>query len=118
MPADRSPLAAAAEALLKAHELWMDADAVDDGREFLALSLAVDALRAAVASDAAWRARAEAAVAVMEAQAGVGVPPDCTCTYFFTSGCRKAGCERRVRQAEYKRQLDAARRRYEETCRG
>mgnify|MGYP000031031902 CR=1 FL=1 len=67
MPDHPTPtLAAAAEALLKAAERVEDFNS----RSFPLIDpAALDTLRAALASDAAWRARAEAAVAVMEAEA-------------------------------------------------
>ena len=64
-PADTpSPLAAAAEALLAVEDsCWWSEEAYEGGR-----SAAVAALRAALSADAAWRARAEAAVKYSDAE--------------------------------------------------
>lgn len=74
MPDHPTPtLHQAAEALIK--DIWWRDDMADDDEHASCLvgKEAVNALRAALAADAAWRARAEAAVEVADALWGVDV---------------------------------------------
>jgi hypothetical protein len=117
---DTTTLRDAAEALLNEVEAWAaahdDSNGIDPFFAFLQETRAArDALRAALDAEAAWRARAEPAIALLEAEAEVtaihnrawlvlaGVEPD-------------EEWEKLV--ARYERGRIAARRRYEETCRG
>lgn len=109
MPTDTpSPLAAAVEALLA---LVREEDAAFS----TVLTDDVDALRSALAADAAWRARAEAAVEVAEAVWAVDVawmayePSDDPNAEPNASQRRHTAAVERLR---------AARRRYEEAARG
>lgn len=107
MPTDTpSPLVAAAEALL-----------AEPGRTapvVMVSASALFALRAALASDAAWRARAEAAIEVAEAVWAV----DVAWMAYEPSDDPNAGPNAsQKRHTAAVARLNAARRRYEETCR-
>ncbi len=106
--APRSPLAAAVEALLRG----IGGD--DPGfRSALVSQDALDALRAALDTADAWRARAEAAIAVMEAN-------DRLNALYATNvgGISQEAHERLLDDIDNTRLAAmAARRRYEETCR-
>lgn len=114
-PADpRSPLAAAVEAHFDAYMAWVVGGLRNDDEALSPLCDTADALRAALDADTAWRARAEAAVAVMEAQTRLNA-------LYATnvSGISPEAHERLLDDIDNTRLAAmAARRRYEEAAAG